>query len=143
MSYIEFCIIWKKYWRMSLFKYRLLYRENAVYELDNYLKLTREQKEIISRDEYWLPFVLLKDIKDKKVPPFWMRLTYPLLLLTLLVMFIFMPINYIITGQFSYNEHKTPFKWVFSWGRKLHYYWYDMSDENRTISFPNILTCQD
>ena len=139
MSYIEFCIIWKKYWRMSLFKYRLLYRENAVYELDNYLKLTREQKEIIYRDEYWLPFVLLKDIKDKKVPPFWTRLTYPLLLLTLLVMFIFMPINYIITGQFSYNEHKTPFKWVFSWGRKLHYYWYDMSDENRTISFPKII----
>ena len=55
---------------MSLFKYRLFYRENAVYELDNYLKLTREQKEIIYRDGYWLPFVLLKDIKDKKVPPF-------------------------------------------------------------------------
>lgn len=107
---------------MSLFKYRLLYREDAYYELDRYLKLTDEQKNIIYRDGYWLPFVLLKDIKDKKVPPFWMRLTYPLFLLTLLMMVIFIPVNYIVTGQFSYNEHHKPFNWIFNWGRKLKYY---------------------
>lgn len=107
---------------MKLFNYRILYKEDAYYELDRYLKLTKEQREIIHKDDYFMPFHLLKDIENHSVPSLWMRLTYPLFLLTLLVMFVYMPVNYITTGRFSYNEHKIPFKWVFNWGRKLEYF---------------------
>lgn len=112
---------------MKIFDYRVLYRSEAMHAIDDYFKLTREQREIFYNDGEWLPFYVLvpsyetKYLREHPVK-FEYRLTYPLFLLVLLLMIIFSPICYIVYGQFSYPETKKPFLWVWNWGKKLKYF---------------------
>jgi hypothetical protein len=53
--------------------------------------------------------------KHESVPtPFWIRFTLPLGLITMLILFIFMPVNYIIVGKWGYK-----WQWLTNWLRAL------------------------
>ncbi len=47
---------------------------------------------------------------EKEVKPFWLRMTLPLAFLIWLILFVFLPINYIIIGRWGYR-----WEWIKNW----------------------------
>lgn len=52
--------------------------------------------------------------QDKEKTPIWIRFTLPFAFVLLLLMIVFMPISYIITGEWGYKN-----KFVLNWMNKL------------------------
>jgi len=52
--------------------------------------------------------------RSEKKTPFWIRVTLPFAVICLLLLFLFMPINYFITGEWGYE-----LEFFANWMRKL------------------------
>lgn len=90
------------------------------HEVRNWLEksipeLTKYQLEKIRYDEIirFAPFEFYK--RRKKTKNFFMRLTIILYVAMWLVLFIGLPFNFIITGNWGYNK----LKWFANWGHKI------------------------
>lgn len=104
---------------MKLFNYRILYRNEAMHQVDDFFKLTYDQRRIFYDNGEWLPFDILVDKNQKVKTSFLMRLTYPFFMLIVLLMIIFSPLYYICTGKWAYEYKEKPFSWICQWGKKL------------------------
>ena len=107
---------------MKLFKYRILYRNEAMNQVDDFFKLTYDQRRIFYDNGEWLPFDILVDKNQEVKTSFSMRLTYPFFMVIVLLMIIFSPIYYICTGKWAYEYKQKPFSWIWEWGKKLEFF---------------------
>ncbi len=55
--------------------------------------------------------------EEKTSVSFWIRLTLPFALIVMIFMFLFLPINFIITGKWGYGYSKNNF--VYNWLKSL------------------------
>lgn len=111
---------------MKLFNYEVKYGKDAYYYLDRLINFTEEQKEKLGVKKYGnnfyddLPFELLIYKKSKPIN-FWWRLSKIPFYLFELLLILYMPIKYLITGSSTYRlEHNKYFRWLWEWGRKIH-----------------------
>lgn len=107
---------------MKIFNYKILYRQQIRYKIDEYIKLTPEQREIFEKDNDFPPFDLLVEKKKVKPVSFLYRLSYIPFMIINCLLIISMPIKYLITGSPYYNERKGLLKKFFNWGEKIHFY---------------------
>lgn len=94
------------------------------YEVENWLvktlKLTKQQELDLKTYEYirFSPFSFYK--KKEKVENFWFRLTLIFFPIVWILIFVSLPINFIITGRWGYDERKNVLiKVIHDWMNKL------------------------
>ena len=98
---------------------RRVYSYGSMNNIPNFDTIFPELKDI-SKEELYRRFAdaNIEFFVTKREPvSFLMRLTFPLALIVMLLMIIFMPINYLITGDFKYDEDKFPQLW--NWFEKI------------------------
>ena len=79
--------------------------------------IERAPESKLSVHEFW---ELLEDndvklfIKKKFDTPFWIRFTLPLFILVFILLFLFMPIKYMLVGKWGYH-----WEWIRRWSQAL------------------------
>lgn len=94
------------------------------YEVENWLReslnLTEYQKSKLLQDEIvrWAPFEFYKERSNEKATPLW-RLTLFLFPIFWIILFIGLPIVFIIKGKWGYNDSFALIRFYHFWCRKL------------------------
>lgn len=105
----------------KLFKSRKEYYNGGFTLLDNYFKFTPEQKKKAEEDNYYFPFLVLRR-KTYKKTTFLMRLSVIPWVICWIILFLCLPVAYLVSGECSYSETTPPFAWFFDWSRRLGIY---------------------
>ena len=100
---------------------RRVYSHGYMNYIPKFRETFPELKELSNEElcERWKEMdVEFYSIKQKPVR-FWVRLTLPLALILMLLMYIYLPINFIIKGKWGYEIHKNKFQ-IYNWLKMLH-----------------------
>lgn len=98
-------------------------KEASNYEVENWLidnlKLTKDQQYNLRNYEFVRksPFYFYK--KKEKINNIWFRLTLLFFPIIWIFLFITLPINFIITGKWGYNDKNILIKLIHDWMQKL------------------------
>jgi hypothetical protein len=98
-------------------------KEASNYEVENWLvknlKLTKDQERDLRNYEFVRisPFYFYK--KKEKVDNIWFRLTLLFFPIIWILLFITLPVNFIITGKWGYNDKNILIRLIHDWMQKL------------------------
>lgn len=99
------------------------FKKASNYEVENWLvkklNLTKEQEIDLRNYEFirFSPFFFYK--KKEKVNNFWFRITLIFFPIVWILLFITLPINFIISGRWGYDDKNVIIKFIHNWMDKL------------------------
>ena len=105
---------------MKLFRYKIVSAINVSQRLKERMEFSTYQKSILTQTLEDLPYQFVSFEKPKK-PNMFIRLTIPFFLIFWLLLILFMPIKWIITGNGTYDVKGNVYKLIKGWAKSLRF----------------------